>query len=106
MLMVNAWAIHRDPTIWEDPGSFRPERHGNGEVGGQAYGFLPFGMGRRSCPGSGLANKVMCLVLGSLIQCFEWERKGEGRGITMLKATPLVAMCRARECMNAVFLTM
>ncbi|CAI0464914.1 unnamed protein product [Linum tenue] len=113
MLMVNAWAIHRDPTVWEDPSSFRPERHGNGEVGGQAYGFLPFGIGRRSCPGSGLANKAMCLVLGSLIQCFEWERKGEelgdmceGRGITMPKATPLVAMCRVRECMKDVFLTM
>ncbi|KAK2426436.1 cytochrome P450 81E8 [Trifolium repens] len=46
MLMVNAWAIQRDPNLWPDPMSFKPERFENGQ---QAVvpGFLPFGMGRR-----------------------------------------------------------
>ncbi|XP_019155058.1 PREDICTED: cytochrome P450 81E8-like [Ipomoea nil] len=102
MLLVNAWAIHRDPKLWDDPTSFKPERFdGGNEV--ESTKLLPFGMGRRSCPASGLAQRVMGLALGSLIQCFEWQRVGEedvdltqGNGFTAPKAEPLVAMCKAR----------
>ncbi|KAJ0026367.1 hypothetical protein Pint_06976 [Pistacia integerrima] len=76
----------------------------NGEV--EAYNFIPFGRGRRSCPGAGLANRVMGLALATLIQCFEWERISEeevdlteGTGLIMPKVKPLEAMCKARECM-------
>ena len=48
MLLVNAWAIHRDPKMWDDATSFKPERFGNGES--EAYKFMPFGIGRRTCP--------------------------------------------------------
>lgn len=68
--------------------------------------LTPFGVGRRSCPGAGLANRVVGLALASLIQCFEWERiseeevdMSEGSGITMLKAKPLKAMFKARMSM-------
>ncbi|KAL7231842.1 hypothetical protein ACSBR2_009968 [Camellia fascicularis] len=109
LLLVNAWAIHRDPKIWDDPTSFKPERFEGGEVEG--HKLMPFGMGRRSCPGAGLAQRVVGLALGSLIQCFEWERVTEeavnlteGKGITMPKAEPLEAMCKARDIiMNNVF---
>ncbi|KAI6684302.1 hypothetical protein NL676_030215 [Syzygium grande] len=47
-ILVNAWAIHRDPKLWDDPTSFRPERFENGEV--EHYKLLPFGVGRRACP--------------------------------------------------------
>ncbi|KAG5222093.1 cytochrome P450 [Salix suchowensis] len=104
-LLVNAWAIHRDPKLWEDPTSFKPERFETGRVG--AYNLIPFGMGRRACPGDGLANRMMTLTLGSLIQCFEWERVGEDKidmtektGITMSKAEPLELMCKARPFLN------
>ncbi|CAN0922450.1 Cytochrome P450 81Q32 [Linum grandiflorum] len=111
MLMVNAWAIHRDPNVWEDPTAFRPERHGKQIVveAADAYKLIPFGMGRRACPGAGLAHRVVSLALGALIQCFEWERVGEdlldmseGQGLTMPKVKALEAMCKARECMRHV----
>ncbi|XP_076960251.1 cytochrome P450 81Q32-like [Bidens hawaiensis] len=105
ILLVNAFAIHRDPKVWDDPLSFKPERFE--KMGKEGYMFIPFGMGRRQCPGSSLANKVVGLALASFIQCFEWERVGEelvelseGKGLTMPKDEPLVAMCKAREQMT------
>uniref|UniRef100_A0A1W7HBX3 (+)-piperitol/(+)-sesamin synthase n=1 Tax=Scoparia dulcis TaxID=107240 RepID=A0A1W7HBX3_SCODU len=107
ILLVNAWAVHRDPTVWDDPTSFKPERFRNGEAGPPK--LIPFGMGRRSCPGSGLAQRMVGLTLGSLIQCFEWERidedvidMTEGEGVSMPKAVPLVARCRARNVLHGV----
>lgn len=103
ILMVNAWAIQRDPHVWDDPESFKPERfEEGGEVGPPK--LLPFGMGRRSCPGSGLAHRVVGLALGSLIQCFEWERVderlldlSEGSGASMPKMVPFEAKCRVSD---------
>ena len=107
MVFINAWAIHRDPMLWDDPLIFKPERFENRET--ESYKFMPFGLGRRACPGVNLAQRVFGLTLGSLIQCFDWKRVGqeeidmtEGDGLTMPKAQPLVAMCRARPIMSKV----
>ncbi|KAI3675898.1 hypothetical protein L1987_85494 [Smallanthus sonchifolius] len=109
MVLVNAWAIHRDPMVWEDPLSFKPERFMR--MGNEGYQFILFGTGRRQCPGSSLVNRLVVLALASLIQCFEWERIGEdlvgleeGEGLTMPKDEPLVAMCKAREIMSPVLM--
>ncbi|CAK9154814.1 unnamed protein product [Ilex paraguariensis] len=109
MLLVNAWAIHKDPQVWGDPQNFRPERFEDEDGEGEAHMLIPFGLGRRSCPGAGLANRVVGLALGALIQCFEWERvseeledMSEGTGLIMPKAKPLETMCRARERMISV----
>ena len=109
ILLANVWAIHRDPKLWEDATSVKPERFEN--IGGtETYKLLPFGLGRRPCPGVGLANRAVGLALGSLIQCYEWERvsekevdMAEGKGLTMPKMEPLEAMCKARAIIRKVF---
>lgn len=101
ILLVNVWAIHRDPKMWEEPEKFKPERF---EKEGEDKKLMSFGIGRRACPGLGLAKRLVTLALGSLVQCFEWERAGEEyvdmreteKGITMRRATSLEVMCRAR----------
>ncbi|KAM3252695.1 hypothetical protein P3L10_006765 [Capsicum annuum] len=107
MLLVNTWAIHRDPLLWEDPESFKPERFEGVEV--ESWKLLAFGMGRRVSPGSGLAQRVVGLALGTLVQCFEWQRVSEdtvdlmeGKGATMPKAEPLMARCEARDIVHKV----
>ncbi|PIN26123.1 Cytochrome P450 CYP2 subfamily [Handroanthus impetiginosus] len=107
MMIVNAWAIHRDPKVWDDPLSFKPGRFERMEV--ETHKLLPFGMGRRACPGSGLAQKFVGLAVGSLIQCFDWKRindekidLSERNGTTLPKAKALEAMCKPRSVMEKV----
>ncbi|KAH0734121.1 hypothetical protein KY285_009828 [Solanum tuberosum] len=104
MLLVNLWAIQNDAKLWDKPNEFKPERFI--DFKGQRDGFrlMPFGYGRRGCPGENLAMHVAGLALGSLIQCFEWERVSEelidmteGPGLTMPKGIPLLAKCRPRQ---------
>ncbi|KAL9237973.1 hypothetical protein vseg_012459 [Gypsophila vaccaria] len=105
MVLINAWAIHRDPNLWNDPLVFRPERFEGRDGDEYKFTLVPFGLGRRSCPGASLANKVVGLTLATLIQCFEWQNIGghekldlvEGHGLSMPKATPLKAMCKSRQ---------
>ncbi|GAY50249.1 hypothetical protein CUMW_125160 [Citrus unshiu] len=99
-LLVNAWAIHRDPELWDEPTCFKPERFESSES--EAHKLMPFGLGRRACPGASLAQRLVGSTLGSLLQCFEWKRIGEdkidmteGRGITMPKAVALQVMRKA-----------
>ncbi|XP_044478702.1 cytochrome P450 81Q32-like [Mangifera indica] len=106
MLLVNLWAIQRDPTIWEDPTKFRPERFEGFEGVRDGFKLMPFGVGRRSCRGEGLALRMVGLALGSLIQCFDWERPNkdmvdmtEGSALTLPKAHPLQAKCSPRLSM-------
>ncbi|KAM7518389.1 hypothetical protein LguiB_017351 [Lonicera macranthoides] len=106
MLMVNQWAIQRDPKLWVEPEKFKPERFDGLEGSRDGFKLMPFGSGRRGCPGEGLALRVVGLALGSLIQCFDWERISEemidmteGPGLTLPKAQPLVAKCRPRPSM-------
>ncbi|XP_050228544.1 cytochrome P450 81C13-like [Mercurialis annua] len=98
MLLVNVWAMHRDPNVWEEPSEFRPERF---EEEQHELKFLPFGMGRRACPGAGMGTRMILLALGSLIQCFDWEHDGldmsQRFGLSLSKAKPLAAICSPRQ---------
>jgi cytochrome P450 len=71
--------------------------------------MLPFGLGRRRCPGEGLAMRLVPLTLAALLQCFEWDiaegstiDMAEGAGLTMPMATPLAAVCRPRQFVKSV----
>ncbi|KAK9157009.1 hypothetical protein Scep_003586 [Stephania cephalantha] len=103
-LFVNLWAIGRDPKHWENPLEFNPDRFiGSGlskvDMRGQHYHFMPFGSGRRGCPGTTLALQVVQTALASVIQCFELKigdgtnmkvDMTEGAGLTLPRAHPLI----------------
>ncbi|WJX52794.1 hypothetical protein P8452_38864 [Trifolium repens] len=107
IVMINGWAIQRDPKTWSDASCFKPERF---EIEGEANKLIAFGFGRRACPGLGLAHRTMGLSLGLLIQCFEWKRLTQEKvdmteskiGLVMEKLNPLETMCKARPIIKKV----
>ncbi|XP_050375471.1 cytochrome P450 84A1 [Argentina anserina] len=75
-VMINAWAIGRDKDSWEDAESFKPSRflkEGVPDFKGSNFEFIPFGSGRRSCPGMQLGLYALELAVGHLLHCFSWE---------------------------------
>ncbi|XP_059643340.1 iridoid oxidase [Cornus florida] len=104
-VLVNVWAIGRDPKTWKEPLEFKPERFlGPNMVDykGHHFEFIPFGSGRRMCPAVPLASRVLPLALGSLLHKFDWVLADgikpadidmkERMGITLRKAVPLKAI--------------
>ncbi|XP_013635992.1 PREDICTED: cytochrome P450 76C4-like [Brassica oleracea var. oleracea] len=74
-VLVNVWAVGRDPSTWENPNRFEPERFlgKDTDVKGRDYELTPFGAGRRICPGLPLAVKTVHLMLASLLYSFDWK---------------------------------
>ncbi|KAL2323822.1 hypothetical protein Fmac_022880 [Flemingia macrophylla] len=104
-ILVNVWAIGRDPKVWDAPLLFWPERFmepNTVDYKGRHFEFIPFGSGRRMCPAMPLASRVLPLALGSLLHSFDWLLPDglkpeemdmtEGMGITLRKALPLKAI--------------
>ncbi|XP_058771928.1 cytochrome P450 82A4-like [Vicia villosa] len=99
-LILNLWKIHTDPKIWLDPLEFKPERfrstHKEIDVKGHNFELLPFGSGRRVCPGISLGLEMVSLTLASFLHSFEISSPScdsidmsEAFGVTNTKATPL-----------------
>uniref|UniRef100_A0A3B6U2J7 P450 n=2 Tax=Triticum aestivum TaxID=4565 RepID=A0A3B6U2J7_WHEAT len=88
-LMVNAWALGRDPTCWENAEEFVPERFLKGAMDaacdfqGNDFRFLPFGSGRRICPGITFAAVTFEIILANLIYHFNWELPEGSPGVDM-----------------------
>ncbi|XP_024027597.1 geraniol 8-hydroxylase [Morus notabilis] len=103
-LLVNVWAMGRDPNIWENPNLFMPERFLklNIDFGGHDFELIPFGAGKRICPGLPLAARMLHLMLGSLLHSFDWKLEDgvspetlnmeDKFGITLQMAQPLRAL--------------
>jgi cytochrome P450 len=75
-VFVNAWAIGRDSKTWsENSEAFYPERFedNNIDIRGNDFRLLPFGSGRRGCPGITSGLTTTKLVLAQLVHCFNWE---------------------------------
>ncbi|KAJ0818756.1 putative cytochrome P450 [Helianthus annuus] len=107
LLIANLWKLHRDPNVWSDPYKFRPERFLTDkkdiDLKGQHYELLPFGSGRRMCPGVSFALQSLHLTLASLIQGFELAKSSDGPvdtseifRLTNNKASPLDVLLRPR----------
>ncbi|XP_047971578.1 cytochrome P450 76T24-like [Salvia hispanica] len=96
-ILVNVWAIGRDPSVWSNPESFEPERFVGGSVDykGRDFGLIPFGSGRRICPGLPLAHLMVHLMVASMIHEFDWEAQDVDMddvfGLSLHKARPLKA---------------
>ncbi|GKV52464.1 hypothetical protein SLEP1_g59041 [Rubroshorea leprosula] len=107
-LWVNVWAIGRDLDTWEDPLLFKPERFLDSKIDykGQNFELIPFGSGRRICPGVALGHRVLHLTLATLLHCFDWELSNnttsgqldmsEKTGIAIRKHVPLKAIPKKR----------
>ncbi|KAF7819047.1 3,9-dihydroxypterocarpan 6A-monooxygenase-like [Senna tora] len=76
--IINIYAIMRDPETWEKALEFIPERfmHSNTDQYYLNLKYFPFGIGRRSCPGSSLALAVVHVTIAALIQKFDWKAEG------------------------------
>nr|QHN12689.1 trans-cinnamic acid 4-hydroxylase [Lycoris longituba] len=74
-ILVNAWWLANNPAHWKDPEEFRPERfleeEAKVEANGNDFRYIPFGVGRRSCPGIILALPILGITIGRLVQNFE-----------------------------------
>ncbi|GMJ05448.1 RED ELONGATED 1, SUPERROOT 2, ALTERED TRYPTOPHAN REGULATION 4, RUNT 1, cytochrome P450, family 83 [Hibiscus trionum] len=75
LVFVNAWAIGRDPEVWENPQEFCPERFIGSSIDykGQDFELIPFGTGRRICPGMRMGVATVELALANLFYKFDWE---------------------------------
>ncbi|KAM7525628.1 hypothetical protein LguiA_015530 [Lonicera macranthoides] len=85
-VFVNVWGIHRDPSFWENPLDFLPERFLGGDKGdysGNDFNYFPFGSGRRICAGIVMAERMVMFSLASLVHSFEWKMaEGEELDLT------------------------
>ncbi|WCJ35851.1 Cytochrome P450 superfamily protein [Euphorbia peplus] len=111
-LLVNVWAIARDPEVWNEPLEFRPERfmaggeRPNADVKGTDFEVIPFGAGRRICAGMSLGLVMVHMLIGSLVHGFEWElgdglnpeklSMEEAYGLTLQRLEPLMVHPKPR----------
>ncbi|KAF6998323.1 hypothetical protein CFC21_014447 [Triticum aestivum] len=109
-VMINVFAVGRDPSHWgEDAAEFRPERFERNDAihvdysSGTQMEFVPFGFGRRQCPGALFATTTIELVLANLLYRFDWSIPGGASSETldMNEVFGLIVHCRSNLCVQA-----
>ncbi|KAK9065470.1 hypothetical protein SSX86_014871 [Deinandra increscens subsp. villosa] len=77
-ILCNLWVMGQDPDVWSNPQRFEPKRFLETGIDYKGHDFelIPFGAGRRMCPGLPLAHRLLHVMLGSLIYKFEWKIEG------------------------------
>ncbi|KAK3443236.1 hypothetical protein EUGRSUZ_B03258 [Eucalyptus grandis] len=103
-VQVNVWGIGRDPSLWERPDEFVPERFEDSPIDykGNHFELLPFGAGRRGCPEIAMAMPTIELALANVLHSFDWElpegmterdvSMEEGAGLAVFKKVPLTLL--------------
>lgn len=85
-VLLNIWKLQRDLNAWPDPFEFKPERFltmSSVDVRGHHFQLVPFGSGRRACPGISFSLQVIQLTLARLIQAFEFQVPSDAPGAAM-----------------------
>ncbi|XP_019190859.1 PREDICTED: premnaspirodiene oxygenase-like [Ipomoea nil] len=104
-VIINAWALATNPESWEDPERFLPERFENSSVDfmGNHYEFIPFGAGRRMCPGISFAYTSIALSLAGLLYHFNWELPDgvSPKDLDMTEAVGVIASKKKDLCLIA-----
>ncbi|KAL1331353.1 hypothetical protein AAHE18_12G178600 [Arachis hypogaea] len=103
-ILVNVWAMGKDSSIWEHPNEFMPERFLDSKIDihGHDFELIPFGAGRRICPGLPLGYRSVHIALATLLNGYDWKLANgqkskdldmsEKFGLTLHKAQPLQAI--------------
>lgn len=97
-VLINVWSLARDPNWWKSPGEFMPDRFMDSAVDykGQHYQFLPFGSGRRICPGMQFAMASVEVAVANLLYLFDWELP-EGEQALDMAEHPGITIRRAKK---------
>lgn len=102
-VLINAWAMGRNPKYWKNPEEFMPERFKDSFnmdfAGTQNFEYVPFGAGRRICPGMNMGIVLTEFVLANILYAFDWKLPNglkkedinmeESSGISIHKKYPL-----------------
>ncbi|XP_077229078.1 cytochrome P450 71A9-like [Tasmannia lanceolata] len=106
-VLINARTIAMDRKYWENPEEFCPERFVDNPIDykGQDFELIPFGIGRRGCPGLQSAISVIELALANLLHCFDWElpNKEKREDVDMSEVVGVTAHKKIPLCLVATF---
>ncbi|XP_075665664.1 cytochrome P450 71B26-like [Castanea sativa] len=109
-IMINAWAIGRNPNTWKNPDKFYPERFEDNAIDFRSQNFelLSFGSGRRMCPGITMGSIEVMVTLANLLYRFYWNLPNEmkredvsveeGIGLTIYRKLPLYLVPIIYDC--------